>query len=211
MGTLAADPDIALFIWAPVEHPDLKGALSQIDAIRPGLPVMALLPRRNARQETAATQAGARGIIWPGMTDSAVIDAVRLVLGGDHHTLPAIENPEEPPPNGFPSALAIMPASARSLVRRYRLTTRQAEVLLLIGEGLTNKNIARRLGLQEGTVKVHLRQILRQLGVTNRTQAALLVRERSEMGQSYRPQIELRPPSEAPPPEPPQTDNSSDG
>jgi DNA-binding NarL/FixJ family response regulator len=53
------------------------------------------------------------------------------------------------------------------------LTTRQKSVLERLSHGETNKAIARRLGIREGTVKVHVRQIMRKLGVVNRTQVAI--------------------------------------
>jgi DNA-binding NarL/FixJ family response regulator len=56
------------------------------------------------------------------------------------------------------------------------LTPRQREVLRLIGEGYSNRQIADWLGLTEGTVKLHVTGILKSLGVRNRTQAALLLR-----------------------------------
>jgi DNA-binding CsgD family transcriptional regulator len=53
-------------------------------------------------------------------------------------------------------------------------TARQKAVLELLRRGDTNKGIARRLGMREGTVKVHVRQIMRKFGVTNRTQVAVV-------------------------------------
>ena len=53
------------------------------------------------------------------------------------------------------------------------LTTRQQEVLERLRQGESNKLIGRQLKLRESTVKVHIRQIMRKLGATNRTQAAL--------------------------------------
>ena len=53
------------------------------------------------------------------------------------------------------------------------LTAREWEVLALIGEGLSNRLIARRLGIAEKTVKAHLTSIFSQIGVTDRVQAAL--------------------------------------
>jgi DNA-binding NarL/FixJ family response regulator len=53
------------------------------------------------------------------------------------------------------------------------LTERQKSVLERLGRGDSNKAIARLLGIREGTVKVHVRQIMRKLGVTNRTQVAI--------------------------------------
>jgi DNA-binding NarL/FixJ family response regulator len=53
------------------------------------------------------------------------------------------------------------------------LTDRQREVLRLLLQGQSNKEIARSLGVLEGTVKVHLRTVMLRLGVRNRTQLAL--------------------------------------
>ena len=53
------------------------------------------------------------------------------------------------------------------------LTAREREVLALVVDGLANKNIARRLGISEKTVKTHLTSVFSALGVTDRTQAAL--------------------------------------
>src|SRR5262245_55599531 len=58
--------------------------------------------------------------------------------------------------------------------RNRTLTARQRAVLELLSRGNTNKIIARRLGMSEGTVKVHVRQIMRKFGVTNRTQVAVV-------------------------------------
>ena len=58
-----------------------------------------------------------------------------------------------------------------------RLTPRQRQVLELLGQGRPNKVIAQRLALCESTVKVHVRQIMRKLGATNRAEVALKLRE----------------------------------
>jgi len=58
------------------------------------------------------------------------------------------------------------------------MTAREREVLELISTGLANKAIARRLGISEATVKAHLTRIYKQIGVTDRTHAALWARER---------------------------------
>ncbi|MBE0530950.1 MAG: response regulator transcription factor [Rhodospirillales bacterium] len=54
------------------------------------------------------------------------------------------------------------------------LTPRQREILMALKKGQSNKEIGRQLGIPEGTVKVHLKAIYRQLGVNNRTQAAII-------------------------------------
>ena len=57
------------------------------------------------------------------------------------------------------------------------LSPREEEVLRLLATGLANKQIARRLGITERTVKAHLTSVFQHLGVTDRTQAALWARE----------------------------------
>jgi DNA-binding NarL/FixJ family response regulator len=53
------------------------------------------------------------------------------------------------------------------------LTSREAEVVRLVSQGLSNKAVARQLGVQEGTVKIHLHNVFRKLGVSNRTRLIL--------------------------------------
>ena len=55
------------------------------------------------------------------------------------------------------------------------LTVRERQVVSLVGQGLSNKEIARVLGLADGTIKVHLHHIKTKLDVNNRTKLALLV------------------------------------
>lgn len=73
------------------------------------------------------------------------------------------------------------PLKKLSKVRPYQidlLTTRERQIVLVMAEGLTNKEIAQRLKLAEGTVKVHLHRIYRKLGIANRT--ALAVRANNQ-------------------------------
>lgn len=62
----------------------------------------------------------------------------------------------------------VMPARSSA-----SLSPRERDMLVCLGEGLTNKRIAARLGTSEATVKVHMKSLFRKLGVKNRTQAAL--------------------------------------
>jgi len=63
------------------------------------------------------------------------------------------------------------------------LTGREREVLILVGEGLPNKLIARRMGISEKTVKTHLTSVFQRIGVSDRTQAALWARRNGLVGE----------------------------
>ena len=67
----------------------------------------------------------------------------------------------------------VVESTADTGTANINLTERQKSVLERLGRGDSNKAIARVLGIREGTVKVHVRQIMRKLGVTNRTQVAI--------------------------------------
>ena len=73
------------------------------------------------------------------------------------------------------AAKAVLTARAESRPAA-ELTAREQEVLALLAEGLANKQIARRLGIAEKTVKAHLTSVFQSIGVTDRTQAALWAR-----------------------------------
>lgn len=112
----------------------------------------------------SAILAGASGYVLKQIEGNSLVSGVRLVASG--HTL-------------------IDPDVATRVVREVQLhrrttgavsdlTPQQAKILFLIAEGLTNRQIAERLFLAEKTVKNHVTGLLAKLGVTHRTQAALL-------------------------------------
>jgi two-component system, NarL family, response regulator LiaR len=109
-----------------------------------------------------AIQAGAAGYLLKDVEPRELARAVRAAHAGEALLDPAVaarlvdaiaQPPGEAPPD--------------------RLTARERQVLGLIGRGLSNKLIARELGISEKTVKTHVGHVLAKLGVTDRTQAAL--------------------------------------
>jgi DNA-binding CsgD family transcriptional regulator len=76
------------------------------------------------------------------------------------------------PSDREPGSTSTQRAPAATEMQRAALSARQLAILSLLREGWPNKMIARELGMSESTVKVHLRNIMRKMGATNRTQAA---------------------------------------
>lgn len=139
---------------------------------RPGLIVLS--DREDVEEARAAFRSGARGFIPTCLDPRLVIAAIRLVAAGgefipatmllrSHRKREALCDCGPPPEQLKDEALHQWPA-------------RQLAVLRLVGEGKPNKHIAMALKMEESTVKVHVRYIMRKLGATNRTQVALHVR-----------------------------------
>lgn len=107
----------------------------------------------------AALEAGAVGFVLKDAEPSAVVEAVRAAARGEAPIAPRV-------------AVALLEARAEELAAP-RLSTRERMVLRLVASGMPNKLIARELGIAEKTVKGHLTNLFREIGVTDRTQAAL--------------------------------------
>jgi DNA-binding NarL/FixJ family response regulator len=114
----------------------------------------------------SALRAGAHGYVVKGVSSSALIDAILGVANGEGYVSPALAARllhEMRPSKG----------AARGNDPLADLTPREEEIL----QGLSNKEIARKLDLQEKSVKHHMTRILDKLHVRNRTEAALLLRD----------------------------------
>jgi DNA-binding NarL/FixJ family response regulator len=107
---------------------------------------------------------GATGFIPKTLPVGEIRDAVKRVLDGEHWVPSHIDlTAPEPPEN------------TDLLSRLSSLTPQQVKVLMMLGEGLLNKQIAYKLGVSEATVKAHVSAILQKLGVDSRTQAVIAV------------------------------------
>jgi DNA-binding NarL/FixJ family response regulator len=117
------------------------------------------------------------GFLPKRMTTEDLADAIRLVMAGGIFVPTMSVNPmrdaDEPAPAG-----SAAPASGGDSLPSFEelgVTPRQADVLTLLLQGKSNKDIARRLGLSVETIKDHVQAVLRALGVSSRTQAVLAV------------------------------------
>lgn len=161
--------DLAL---VDVRMPDLDGLelLRAIKTDQPDLPVIMLSTYDNAPYVKRALADGASGYLLKDATPEDLAQAINVALSGSGNVLSprVIQNLfEEHEAAGRDRG----PNGRRG---EYNLTQREHDILALLAEGKANRDIAGRLYLSEKTVKAHLAAIFRKLGVTNRTQAAMM-------------------------------------
>src|SRR5215216_2820000 len=152
-------PDVTLM---DLRMPEMDG-LEAITAIRKEFPdsrFIVLTTYDGDEDIYRALQAGARSYLLKDMLQDGLVEAIRAVHAGQRR---------------IPAEVA---GRLAERMDRTELTSREMEVLRLIVEGKSNKEIAARLKIAEGTVKIHINNILSKLGVTDRTQAATFALQR---------------------------------
>ncbi|GLY96619.1 response regulator transcription factor [Actinoplanes sp. NBRC 103695] len=166
--TLAAslNPDVVLMDLSMPKMDGVK-AIGVIVTANPDAHVLVLTSFSDQQRILDALQAGAEGYLLKHAEPETILSGIREVVAGG--------SPLDP------KAARVLLTSRRAPRTALTLTSREREVLLLVGEGLPNKLIARRLGISERTVKAHLTSIFQQLGVTDRTQAALWAQRQAEV------------------------------
>lgn len=144
---------------------DGVNAIRTLREVAPGVRVLVLSSYLDDPAVFGAVQAGAAGYLVKDVQPEALANAIRQV----HQGLPALA----------PQIAARLMRGAAKPPLTVKFTQRERDVLKLVAEGLSNKEIAGRLFISEKTVKTHVSNVLGKLGVTDRTQAALLaVRQR---------------------------------
>lgn len=113
-----------------------------------------------------AIRAGASGYVLKDSPAEALLAAIRGTAAGKAHVDPAVA------PRVLSKLAGLLPTANPEALRD--LSERELDILRLIARGLTNADIAARLFLSEGTVRNYVSQILSKLGVTDRTQAAVV-------------------------------------
>lgn len=162
MVTLLRDPGarhLILTCGIIAGAPGLAG-LERVVRAAQGTPVALVAEERTRAAVLRALAIGAAGVLRPGIEGAGLYHALKLMAAGETYVpATALEDTGE---NGSADA------------GRYHLSKREGEVLRALLGGQTNKQVARDLGIEEVTVKLHLRKIYRKLGVRNRTQAVQL-------------------------------------
>ena len=160
-----AHPELELLLL-DLQMPGASGfsALVHIRHQHPGLPIVVVSAHEQAAVIRRAIAHGASGYIPKSTPAAQIVDAVSKVLDGD------LWVPSEVRGGGG----GLRPDEASAAAQISALTPQQFRVFNMIADGLLNKQIAYELGVSEATVKAHMTAIMRKLGVSNRTQAALL-------------------------------------
>jgi len=155
------EPDVVLM---DLSMPGVDGieATRRVMAARPESRIVVLTSFSDRERILDALDAGAVGYLLKDAEPEELLRGIEAAARGESPLAPK-------------AAKAVLTARAESRPAA-ELTAREREVLALLSEGMANKQIARRLGIAEKTVKAHLTSVFQSIGVTDRTQAALWAR-----------------------------------
>jgi len=162
----AARPDVVLM---DLKMPGMNGiqATRQILKMHPEIKVLVLTTYGEDEWIFDAIRSGASGYLLKGTPKNALIEAVKGTSAGETFIDPSIGG------KLFAHIAQTAPASTSTSITD-GLSNRELEILRLLGEGLTNTEIAQRLFLSKGTVRNYVSAVLEKLGVSDRTQAAII-------------------------------------
>jgi two-component system nitrate/nitrite response regulator NarL len=169
-------PDVVLL---DMRMPGMTG-LEVLQALRDrevAMPVVILTTSREEGDVVNALQLGARGYLLKDMEPDDLIKALGDIVAGQTVVAPELT---------IVLAKAVQGGSQEVPARRAlaELTPRELEILCHLAEGQSNKVIARNLGISDGTVKLHVKAILRKLDVHSRVEAAVIAVEENICGRN---------------------------
>ena len=149
-------------ILLDLRMPGLSGAevISAIGAADPSARIIVLTIHRGDEAVYQALRAGAQGYLLKDVPAREIVEAIRSVRAGQRCIPPAVA------------------AQVAERLRKAELSPREVEVLKLIANGLSNKEVASQLGVTEATAKKHMTGVLAKLGARDRTHALRLGLER---------------------------------
>ena len=164
-------PDVILL---DLRMPEISGldVLKVLSDQKPDIPVVMLTTSAEEQDLAAALRRGARGYLMKDMEPDELVIALRDIVAGNTIVAPVLTG-----------VLADLVKNGNRQQRKEseqpftELTPREREILGHLAEGQSNKVIARHLDISDGTVKLHVKAILRKLGVHSRVEAAVMAVE----------------------------------
>jgi len=166
LGDRLSDADLAAIdlVLLDLTMPGVRGfsGLMYLRAQYPSVPVMVVSANDDPAVIRRCMEFGASGFIPKTLGVESMRGAISRILGGGVWTPPDVD-----------LAGGSDAESAELMARMATLTPQQVRVLMMLSEGLLNKQIAYQLGVSEATVKAHVSAILQKLGVESRTQAVI--------------------------------------
>ena len=162
-------PDIVLL---DMRMPGMSGleVLKQFQQLKFESPVVMLTTSGDERDLVEALRNGAKGYLLKDMEPDDVVAALREIIKGETVVAPNLTQILAKVVKGEdPLEHELSPLD--------NLTPREREILSLLAEGQSNKVIARNLGISDGTVKLHVKAILRKLNIHSRVEAAVIAVE----------------------------------
>lgn len=151
------------------------GGLNALQTIMDNNPKVKVLMLTVSADETdvlSALRMGAKGYVLKGVSGPELIQALRSVYLDGQYISPSLG-----------AKLLLDVGRGKSITKGSvfeDLSSRQDEILLLVGQGLSNKEIGAKLHLSDRTIKHHMTNVFQKLGVRNRLEAALLVRQKTQ-------------------------------
>jgi two-component system nitrate/nitrite response regulator NarL len=165
-------PDVVLL---DLRMPEIGGleVLRRLREANPGIPVVMLTTSSDEQDLVESLRLGARGYLLKDMEPDDLVSTLRDIVEGKTIVTPEL--------TGILAKVVQQgePAAGEERTKPFdELTPREREILCHVSEGQSNKVIARKLGISDGTVKLHVKAILRKLGVHSRVEAAVMAVER---------------------------------
>jgi DNA-binding NarL/FixJ family response regulator len=164
VSTILEQGDEVDLVLLDLNMPGVRGysGLMYLRAQYPAVPVVVVSANEEPATIRRCMEFGAAGFVPKSLGTDTIREALSTVMAGEEWTPPDVD-------------LSAVPAdeTAKLVQRLSTLTPQQVRVLMMLSEGLLNKQIAYELGVSEATVKAHVSAILQKLGVESRTQAVI--------------------------------------